>query len=217
MLPLAGQEDPHCLQIKRDLQGVNGEEQLQGFKDEEAHIKLTIPSFCLKTEQNQVPSAFVDQPQSAEVTEEEPQPSSDCQPLSPESETEDSDCDGDWKQSGQSHSQHKEKQMNSVQLLRSDLLRHSCKACGKSFCYEKSFLKHAQMHVNSKECVCGGCGRLLESKESLMHHLHSCIGKSVKKRKRNYAALCNVCGRNFRDATDLRRHMRTHSRKENKR
>ncbi|XP_047464452.1 zinc finger protein 879-like [Mugil cephalus] len=48
--------------------------------------------------------------------------------------------------------------------------RSCCRVCGKSFHYNRSFLKHALRHEQSTD-LCGVCGKHLESDETLKVHL----------------------------------------------
>ncbi|KAF1373599.1 hypothetical protein PFLUV_G00240570 [Perca fluviatilis] len=47
-----------------------------------------------------------------------------------------------------------------------------CRVCGKFFRYKRSFLKHVLAHEQSSD-VCGACGKLLDTDESLKAHLQT--------------------------------------------
>ncbi|XP_038157031.1 zinc finger protein 271-like [Cyprinodon tularosa] len=74
-----------------------------------------------------------------------------------------------------------------------------CRVCGDSFHRPGFLTKHAETHSSDSKCMCGVCGKLLDSSDGLQTHLQS---------HRETGGTCTICGKSFQN---METHMRIHT------
>ncbi|XP_028975019.2 zinc finger protein 135 [Esox lucius] len=80
---------------------------------------------------------------------------------------------------------------------------YGCLVCRETFASKGFLIFHVRKtHTENEACMCGVCGRKLDSKESLMGHLQTHIKENIS---------CHVCGKSFSKNSDVKIHMRSHT------
>ncbi|XP_041635044.1 zinc finger protein 320-like [Cheilinus undulatus] len=77
----------------------------------------------------------------------------------------------------------------------------SCKVCKNLFRTSKVLIRHAWIHVEDPESLCGVCGEKSESAEELKNHLVS----------HGTTHGCDTCGKKFLSELSLQKHARLHA------
>lgn len=92
---------------------------------------------------------------------------------------------------------------SSEKQKRTQLRKHQCDLCGKTFIYQSNLNDHARIHSGDKPFVCNICGHKFSQSGHLMVHIRTHTG--VKPYQ------CEHCLRSFSISQALKKHLRTHT------
>ena len=77
------------------------------------------------------------------------------------------------------------------------MFRHSCPECGKNYDHARSLSRHLKDCLKDKDLTCPRCLKTFKTPYKLV--VHKCRAKQ-----------CALCKAVFREARDLKKHMRAH-------
>ncbi|GFY71842.1 zinc finger protein PLAGL1 [Trichonephila inaurata madagascariensis] len=101
---------------------------------------------------------------------------------------------------------------NHLQVHNPNKVLHSCDLCPKSYSSLLSYRKHIALHAaEAGDLVCKLCGKMLEDREGIMHHLKVHTGSRTLRGPSERKFPCDRCDRAFFTKKDVKRHLVVHT------
>ncbi|GFR08895.1 zinc finger protein PLAGL1 [Trichonephila clavata] len=101
---------------------------------------------------------------------------------------------------------------NHLQVHNPNKILHSCDLCQKTYCSLLSYRKHIALHAaEAGDLVCKLCGKMLEDREGIMHHLKVHTGSRTLRGPSERKFPCDRCDRAFFTKKDVKRHLVVHT------
>ncbi|KFM80436.1 Zinc finger protein PLAGL1, partial [Stegodyphus mimosarum] len=101
---------------------------------------------------------------------------------------------------------------NHLQVHNPNKILHSCELCQKTYCSLLSYRKHLALHAaEAGDLVCKLCGKMLEDRDGIMHHLKVHTGSRTLRGPSERKFPCDRCDRSFFTKKDVKRHLVVHT------